>query len=117
MGKLFRFFAGKLAVGGTARFVANGYNYFKNESKSRKDIFKSIVQSRFRILKNKTEEHEMIKRCEYLTNLTDLTFSILQVEGVVRPETPLHRQFEITGVIMQELRKKGIPKELINGLD
>lgn len=90
--------------------------HYNKKGLTKKEIFEQIIKLRFKLLKNDQEENELLKRVQYLENLTDLTFSILQIEGTITPKTPLHKQIEITAIIMDELRKKGLKEDIIGNI-
>lgn len=113
MNKILKFIARIGAVGGTARFVANGYNFFQKQGLGRNEIFKNIIKIRFKILKNSSEESEMIQKSENIENLTDLTFLILQIEGVIPKDTPIFQNMDYILIVREELRKKNISEEVI----
>lgn len=58
----------------------------------------------------------LLERLSYLDNLTDFTFSILQLEGAIKTkEMPMSMQMDVVAVIVEELKKKGVPESAILG--
>ena len=80
------------------------------------DVMKEIVEFRYKTFNLKQAKDKLMDRLSYLDNLTDFTFSILQPEGAIKTkEMPMNLQMEITAVIMEELKKKGVPEKAIVG--
>ena len=77
---------------------------------------REIVEFRYKIFNLNHAKEALEDRLSYLDNLTDFTFSILQLEGAIKTtEMPLHLQMTVGTVIMGELRKKGVPGSAITG--
>ena len=101
-------------AGSTARVVGKTYLRFKDNSITDKEVFIKIIESRYQIFKYQTLKEELLKRTEYLTNLTDLTCSILQIEGALKTKklnTSL--LLEVVQVVGEELRKVGVPDAVV----
>jgi len=103
-------------TGSTARWVAKHYLRLKTVDTADIEVMKKIVEFRYKIFNPNEAKNKLAERLSYLDNLTDLTFSILQLEGAIKTkEMPMHLQMQVTTVIMEELKKKGIPESAILG--
>jgi hypothetical protein len=103
-------------TGGTARWVARHYLRLKTAETSDIDVIREIVEFRYKILNPNQARDKLKERLSYLDNLTDLTFSILQLEGAIKTEEmTMNLQMEVTTIIMEELKKKGVPEKAIIG--
>jgi hypothetical protein len=72
---------------------------------------RDMVKIRYKIFRDEKIKEELLRRLSYLDNLTDFTFSILQLAKSL----PEHLQFAITQVIMEKLYKNGVPEKAIVG--
>ena len=116
MGKITKFIIRFGATGSTDRWVARHYLRLHKDSMSIVDTMREIVEFRYKIFNPNKAKNKLKERLSYLDNLTDFTFSILQLEGAIKTkEMPIHLQMEITNVIMEELRKRGMSDKLIIG--
>lgn len=116
MGKISEFIIRIGATGSTARWVAKHYLRLKTNDADDKEVYRKIVNFRYQIINLKQAKDKLLERLNYIDNLTDFTFSILQLEGAIKTsEMPLYLQMEITTVIMEELKKKNIPEKTILG--
>jgi len=116
MGKITKLIIKFGATGSTARWVGKHYLHLRNSGKSIADIMREITEYRYKTFNPNQAKSGLLNRLSYLDNLTDFTFSILQLEGAIKTgEMPMGMQMEITSVIMEELKKKGIPSEVIMG--
>ena len=114
MGNITRLIIKFGATGNTARWVAKHYLRLKKPEKSVVDIMREIVEFRYNTFNPNKAKSGLLERLSYLDNLTDFTFSILQLEGAINTkEMPLHMQMEITSIIMGELKKKGVLEKVI----
>ncbi|MEK7510965.1 MAG: hypothetical protein AAB582_01910 [Patescibacteria group bacterium] len=103
-------------VGGTARWVAKNYLRLNKKGVTDVDVMKEMINIRYAVFKDNSTKNKLLERLSYLDNLTDFTFSILQLEGAMKTgEMPTHLQMQAGATIMQELEKKGIPHTLIVG--
>lgn len=106
MGKLTRFIIRFGATGSTARWVAKHYLRLKNPERSEVDVMREMVEFRYKTFNPNQAKDGLLERLSYLDNLTDFTFSILQLEGAIKTkEMPIGMQMEVTSVIMEELKK------------
>lgn len=102
-------------VGSTARTNARLYHKFAINTKDRIEILKKIIEFRYKFGPQK-DKQQMLERMSYLDNLTDVTFSMLQIEGAIKTKgMPLYLQMAITSTIMKELEKKNVPSTMIVG--
>lgn len=99
------------APGGTARWAAKNYLRLKTPNKSDVEVMRDMVEIRYKFFKDEKIKKELLRRLTYLDNLTDFTFSILQLEKSL----PEHLQIAITQVIIKELHKKGVSEKAIIG--
>lgn len=103
-------------VGGTARWVATNYLRLKEKGIADADVMKEMTNIRYAVFKDDSTKNKLLERLSYLDNLTDFTFSILQLEGAMKTsEMPMHLQMQAGATIMQELEKRGVPRALIVG--
>ena len=116
MGKVTKFIIKFGATGSTARWVAKHYLRLKKADISDIDVMKEIIEFRYKTFNLKQAKDKLMDRLSYLDNLTDFTFSILQLEEAIKTkEIPMNLQMEVTAVIMEELKKKGVPEKAIVG--
>jgi hypothetical protein len=116
MGSVTKFITKIGVVGSTARWAAKHFLRLSKSDRSRIDVMREMIEFRYKILDVNNAKQELIERMSYLDNLTDFTFSILQLEGaIITKEMPMGLQLEVTTVIMEELRKKGVPEIAIVG--
>lgn len=116
MGKITRLIIKFGATGNTARWVAKHYLRLKDSEKSCVDIMREIIEFRYKIFNLNQAKGKLLERLSYLDNLTDFTFSILQLENAIKTkEMPMDMQMEVTTIIMEELKNKGVPDEAIVG--
>lgn len=114
MSKLTKYIIKFGTTGNTARWVAKHYLRFKTAETSDIDVMKKIVEFRYKTFNPNQAKNKLEERLSYLDNLTDFTFSILQLEGAIKTkEMIMYLQMEITTVIMEELKKKGVPDKAI----
>ncbi len=102
------------AVGGTARWSAKNYLRLKKPNISDVEIMRQMVELRYKIIKDDEIKAKLLQRLPYLDNLTDFTFSILQLEGVLKT-VEMHLQMQAIAIIIQELKKRGVPEKTIIG--
>ena len=114
MGKVTKFILKVGATGSTARWVAKHYMRLSKEGFTDNEIFHELVTFRYKVFKMQGVEEKLRQRLSYITNLSDLTFSILQLEGALKTKNmPMDMQMEALSVIMEELKKAGVPNEII----
>ena len=105
-------------TGSTARWVAK--NYLKlitsRKRKSVQDVMNEMIKIRYSVFNPNGAKESMLERMSYLDNLTDFTFSILQLEGAIKTKVmDMGMQMGVTAIIMEELKKKGVPEKAIVG--
>lgn len=116
MGKITKFIIKFGTTGSTARWVARHYLRLKNSGKTDVDVMREIIEFRYKTFNPNQAKSNLLERLSYLDNLTDFTFSILQLEGAIKTkEMPMDMQMEVTSVIMKELKNKGVSDEAIIG--
>jgi len=77
---------------------------------------RELVEFRYKIVNLNHAKDKLLERLSYLDNLTDFTFSILQLENAIKTkEMPMDMQMEVIAGIMEELKNKGVPDEAIIG--
>lgn len=104
------------ATGSTARWVGKNYLNLQDRNLYLKEILTEITNIRYSVVNLNEAKDKLLDRLDYINNLTDFTFSILQLEGAIKTkEMTMHMQMEITTVIMEELQKLKIPEKLIIG--
>ena len=102
------------ATGSTARWVAKTFLKLATPESTVKDTMFEMLKIRYRVFNPNGAKNVMIERMSYLDNLTDFTFSILQTEGAIKTKAmDMNMQMQVGIVIMEELKKKGIPSEAI----
>lgn len=114
-----KWLARKGAVGGTARWAANGYEFFrkrhsdKNEYKD-SDIFRLLIVSRYETFPNEHHEQFLLSIAEKLNGLHGLVVAILTVEaGFTENKDSVQKMF--IEIIIEELVKAGISNATIFG--
>ncbi len=116
MGKVTKLILKFGATGGTARWVARHYLRLKKADISDVDVMREIAEFRYKTFNPKQAKEKLMERLSYLDNLTDFTFSILQLEEAIKTrEIPMNLQMEVTIIITEELKKKGVPEKVIFG--
>lgn len=116
MGKITRLIIKFGATGSTARWVAKHYLRLKISEKSNVNVMREIVEFRYKTFNPNQAKNGLLGRLSYLDNLTDFTFSILQLEGAIKTkEMPMGMQMEVISIIMEELKKKGVSEKAIVG--
>lgn len=102
------------ATGSTARWVGKNYLKLNSSEKTIQEIMEEMLRIRYAVFNPNGAKETMHERMSYLDNLTDFTFSILQTEGAIKTkEMDMGMQMSVTSVIMEELKKKGVPSRAI----
>lgn len=111
MGNITKFILKHGATGSTARWVAKHYIRLKEPNLSNKEVMNKIVDFRYKTFNANDAKKPLVERLSNLDNLTDFTFSILQLEGAINTkEMPMELQMEAIQVIREELEKKSVPQ-------
>ncbi len=98
------------ATGSTARWVATNYLKLSTPEKSVQDVMREMISIRYSVFNPNGAKEPMLERTSYLDNLTDFTFSILQLEGAIKTKVMnMSMQMSVMTIIMEELKKKGVP--------
>lgn len=105
------------AVGGTARWAANGYHFFRQRHPDSAEfpdsvIFRLMIVHRYEPHPDKDAEQFLLSIVDTLTGLQGLVVAVLTVEaGFTDNDLPVQRMF--MDVIAEELAKKHIPSNVI----
>ena len=107
------------AVGGTARWAANGYRFFRqchpdHTEFSDTDIFRLMIVTRYETFPNAEAEQFLLSIADKLVGLRGLVVSVLTVEAGFTENTPSNQQM-FMNVIDEELTKKGLHEQVIFG--
>ena len=114
-----RWLARRGAVGGTARWAANGYRFFRQRHPDPKEfsdntLFRLMVVNRYKILPNPEAELFLLGFADGARGLRALVAGILSVEaGFDENEESVQDMF--MEIIEEELEKQGLPIEVITG--
>ena len=114
-----RWLARRGAVGGTARWAANGYKFFRQRHPDPKEfsdtnIFRLMVVTRYETMPNPEAEQFLLGFADGARGLRLLVVGILTVEaGFDENEESVQDMF--MDIIEEELEKQGLPIEVING--
>lgn len=107
--------ARKGAVGGTARWAANGYKFFRKRHPDPSEfpdasLFRLMVVTRFESFPNNPHRDYLLSQCDHLQGLVGLVVEILKVEASLH-ENDGNTLYRFLEVIDDELAKRGIPAE------
>ena len=97
--------ARKGAVGGTARWAANGYKAItkQNPGIEATDLYRALIQSRFAVMPNPEHEAFLIGISSQIKGLRGLVVSVLTIEAGFTENTPANQQMFME-IIDEELR-------------
>ena len=114
-----RWLARRGAVGGTARWAANGYKLFRKRHPDRdafsdKDIFRLMVVSRYEAIPDAHAQTFMLGWADGAAGLRNLVVGILTVEAGF-DENPQSVQEMFMDVIIDVLERQSLPPESISG--
>lgn len=99
-----------------AKWVSDKYFLLKENTDTIKTLMGKIVQSRYPLVGQIKKINFLNERIENIDNLTDLTASFLQAEGILSNENmKMSEILEKTSFIMSELQKNNIPDVLLQG--
>jgi cell fate regulator YaaT (PSP1 superfamily) len=112
---IMKFLARKGAVGGTARIVGKQYKKFRQIHPNKdeiedSEIYQLIIKDRFKVLSNKTQEDNLLKKANEMSGLVELIREILGVEAGYYENT-YQNQLMFESIIAEELQKIGINHE------
>jgi len=105
------------AVGGTARWAARNYLAARQslpESSSDADAYRLMISARYKAMPDRETESELLKLADDTQGLLELVVTVLAVEAGFNDNTPENKRM-FADVIVEELEKKGLPREAIFG--
>ena len=117
---MMKFLARAGAVGGTARWAADNYRFFRQRHPASPEwpdevIFRLMIVNRFRVLPNKAQEEYLLQIENIAKNgLMGLVVELLRVESGWDNNTAEY-QATFLSVIREELEKKGLSFAQIHG--
>ncbi len=105
--------ARKGAVGGTARWAAKGYDFFRNRHPDQSEfsdasLFRLMIVARYEVFPDERKKDYLLSQCDHVQGLVGLVVEILKVEASLHENDGdvIHMFIE---VIDDELTKAGIP--------
>jgi len=106
--------ARKGAVGGAARWAANGYKFFRQRHPdpsefSEASVFRLMVTTRYEAFPDEQKEGYLLSQCDDVQGLVGLVIEILKVEASLH-ENDADNIYTFIEVIADELKKAGIPE-------
>lgn len=116
---LTRWLARRGGVGGTARWAAKGYNFFRQrhpdpQELSDPELFRLMVMMRYKAMPDPRAEQFLLGIVNQVNGLQGLVVAILMIEaGFTENDDSVQRMF--MEIIVEELEKKGIPEIVIYG--
>ncbi len=116
---LLKWFSRLGAVGGTARWAANGYKFYRQRHPDKTEwpdiaIFRLMIVSRFEVLSDSKSQEYLLSISDSIRGLRGLVVAILSVEASFNENTTSY-QHMLLDVIEEELEKKGIAREVVLG--
>jgi hypothetical protein len=116
---LAKWFARRGAVGGTARWAANGYRFFREPHPDPEEdpdsvIFRLMIAHRYEVIPNEAVEQRLMRAADEGRGLLGLTQAVLTEEANLTDNDPSVIPM-LMDVIVEELDRKGIPREVIFG--
>ena len=114
---MMKWMARKGAVGGTARWAAQGYVAFVNQNPNIEttDLYRSLIKHRYAVMPNPEQESFLLGISGQIRGLRGLVVSILTIEAGFTENTPENQQM-FMAIIDEELLKHGIPQSVVSGL-
>jgi hypothetical protein len=105
--------ARKGAVGGTARWAANVYKFFRNRYPDQclvpdADLFRFMIVTRYEVFPDEPKKDYLLSQCDHVQGLLGLVVEILKVEASLH-ENDGDTLYMFIEVIDEELTKAGIP--------
>lgn len=106
------------AVGGTARWAAKGYKFFRQryperEGISDQNVFRLMIGHRYQTLSDDEAERTLLAQADRMQSLSQLVVAILRIEAGFDESTLENRQL-FTDVIEEELLKADVPDDLVS---
>ncbi len=113
---IMKWLARKGAVGGTTRWAAKGYMALTNQDPNIEmgDLYEALIKNRYAVMPNPEKESILLSIVDQIKGLRGLVVSILTVEAGFLENTPDNQQMFI-GIILEELKKYRVPKNVIQG--
>ena len=114
-----KWMASKGAVGGTARWAAKGYKFFRQQHPDEEEypdpvIYRLMIASRYEAKPDPRVEQFLLTLSDSLKGLSALVVAILDQEaGFTENAGQMQQMF--LDVIDEELRKQGLTPRVING--
>ena len=111
---MMKWMARKGAVGGTARWAAQGYQSFIKQDPNIKsvDLYKILIQYRYAAIPNPEQEAFLLSLADQIRGLRGLVVSILTIEAGFT-ENAQNVQHMFIEVIEEELIKCRVPQNVI----
>ena len=116
---LMKWIARRGAVGGTARWAAKGYDFFRRRHPDKSEftdnsIFRLMIVTRYEPMPDAKAEQFLLSVADQLLGLRGLVAAILTVEAGFTENTP-SIQTMFMQVIDEELAKAGVARDVIFG--
>jgi hypothetical protein len=113
---MMKWMARKGAVGGTARWAAQGYAAFVNQCPNiiASDLYRSLIKHRYAVMPNPEQESFLLSIADQIRGLRGLVVAILTIEAGFTENTPGNQQMFME-IIDEELLKKGVPINIVSG--
>lgn len=114
---MMKWIARKGAVGGTARWAAQGYKFFssKDSKLSGPQLYKALIQTRFLASPNAQQESFLMGIADKIIGLRGLVVAILTIEAGFTENTPENQRMFME-IIDEELAKHGVPPSVASGV-
>jgi len=113
---IMKWIARKGAVGGTARWAAQGYRTFISQDPNMEmiDLYKILIQHRYAAIPNPEQETFLLSIADQIKGLRGLVVSVLTIEAGFTENTKNNKQMFME-IIDEELTKRGVPKNVVWG--
>ena len=113
---IMKWMARKGAVGGTARWAAQGYAAFANQSPNidAPDLYRALIAHRYAVIPNPKQELFLLGIAGQFRGLRGLVVAILTVEAGFTENTPENQQMFME-IIDEELLNNGVPRNVVSG--
>lgn len=113
---MMKWMARKGAVGGTARWAAQGYAAFVNQSPNidASDLYRTLIKHRYTAMPNPEQESFLLSIADQIRGLRGLVVAILTVEAGFTENTPENQQMFME-IIDEELLNNGVPRNVVSG--
>lgn len=116
---LMKWLARRGAVGGTARWAANGYRFFRQRHPDKSEvpdnsIFRLMIVNRYELWPDAKAEQFLLAVVDNLIGIRGLVAAILTVEAGFTENTPSNQSLFME-VIDEELSSAGVAHDVIIG--